>query len=200
MKLGEINGISLIMLIIRLFEKLLIGLVVGEFKEINKYFIWENDGLYYCILYNLVIKSEDNDSKERLNFLEDIIEKILEFIKYLEEVKNVDYLVLNCEFLIEVGVMKIYDNEDLEKVKSFFGFNLKFLLKINDDISINDLVVGILGDFDIENNKINYEFNSFYFNLNGLIIFNVSKSLKEYDDIEKNGYFNRENWKIKEFM
>ncbi|OOM15757.1 peptidase M56, BlaR1 [Clostridium saccharobutylicum] len=200
MKLGEINGTSLTMSITRPSEKLSNGLAVGEFKETNKYFIWENDGLYYCISYNLVTKSEDKDSKERLNLSEDTIEKISESIKYPEEVKNVDYSVPNRELSTEVGVMKIYDNEDLEKAKSLLGFNPKLPLKINDDISINDSVVGISGDSDIENNKINYELNSFYSNSNGSITFNASKSSKEYDDIEKNGYFNRENWKTKELM
>ncbi|MBC2437529.1 peptidase M56, BlaR1 [Clostridium saccharobutylicum] len=200
MKLGEINGTSLTMSITRPSEKLSNGLVVGEFKETNKYFIWENDGLYYCISYNLVTKSEDKDSKERLNLSEDTIEKISESIKYPEEVKNVDYSVPNRELSTEVGVMNIYDNEDLEKAKSLLGFNPKLPLKINDDISINDSVVGISGDSDIENNKINYELNSFYSNSNGSITFNASKSSKEYDDIEKNGYFNRENWKTKELM
>lgn len=157
MKLGEINGTSLTMSITVPSEKLSNNIVGQEFKETNKYFIWENDGLYYCISYNLVTKSGDKDSKERLNLSEDTIEKISGSIKYPEEVKNVDYLVPNCELSTEVGVMGIYDNEDLEKAKSLLGFNPKLPLNINDDIKIEGSEVGITGDSDIKNDKLNYK-------------------------------------------
>ncbi|MBW6409276.1 M56 family metallopeptidase [Clostridium weizhouense] len=161
--------------------------IIPERKDVHKYFAWQNEGIWYSIEYNSIF----ND-KEILNLSEDNIEKIAKSIKYPEEIKNVNYSV-EREVSTEIGVMSIYDKEDLEKAKKLLGFNPKLPLTINEDVKINDSGVGISGDSDIENNKINYELNSFYSNKNGSITFTAQKNSKVYDNIAENGYFIREN-------
>jgi bla regulator protein BlaR1 len=200
MKLGEINGKSVTLSIISPAEKLENGITTEEFTEVYKYFVWENEGLSYSIKYNSIIKKGDKTSKNSLNLSEDIIKKIAESIKYPEEAKDVDYSPVKREVSTEIGVMDIYDKEDLEKAKSLLGFNPKLPLKINEDISINDSGVGISYDSDIKNNKINYELNNFYSNKNGSITFSEGKNPKEYNEIKTNGYRSMENWKTKEVM
>lgn len=200
MKLGEINGKSVTLSITSPSEKLENGIKTEEFTEIYKYFVWENEGLSYSIKYNSIIKKGDKTSKNSLNLSEDIIKKIAESIKYPEEAKSVDYSPIKREVSTEIGVMDIYDKEDLEKAKNLLGFNPKLPLKINEDISINDSGVGISYDSDIKNNKINYELNSFYSNKNGSITFSEGKNPAEYNEIKKNGYRSFENWKTNEII
>jgi bla regulator protein blaR1 len=200
MKLGGINGKSLTLSITSPSEKIENGVVTEEFTEIYKYFIWENEGLSYSVKYNSVIKRGDKTSKNSLNLSEDIIKKIAESIKYPEEAKGVDYSPIKREVSTEIGVMDIYDKEDLEKAKGLLGFNPKLPLNINQDINIKDSGVGISYDSDIKNNKINYELNSFYTNKSGSITFWEGKNSKEYDEIKKNGYHSMENWKTNEVM
>lgn len=161
--------------------------IIPERKDVHKYFAWQNEGIWYSIEYNFIF----ND-KEILNLSEDNIEKIAKSIKYPDQINNINYSV-EREVSTEIGVMNIYDKEDLEKAKKLLGFNPKLPLKINEDVKINDSGVGISGDSDIENNKINYELNSFYSNKNGSITFTAQKNSKVYDNIAENGYFIREN-------
>lgn len=200
MKLGEINGKSVTLSITSPSEKLKNGIITEEFTETYKYFVWENEGLSYSIKYNSIIKRGDKTSKNSLNLSEDTIKKIAESIKYPEEAKGVDYSPIKREVSTEIGVMDIYDKEDLEKAKSLLGFNPKLPLKINEDISINNSGVGISYDSDIKNNKINYELNNFYSNKNGSITFSQGKNSMEYDEIKKTGYYSMENWKTNEVM
>lgn len=200
MKLGEINGKSVTLSITSPSEKLENGITAEEFTEIYKYFVWEDEGLSYSIKYDSIIKKGDKTSKNRLNLSEDIIKKIAESIKYPEEAKSVDYSSIKREVSTEIGVMEIYDEEDLQKAKNLLGFNPKLPLKINEDININNSGVGISYDSDIKNNKINYELDNFYSNENGSITFSEGKNPKEYNEIKKNGYRSFENWKTNEIM
>lgn len=200
MKLGDINGKSVTLLITSPSEKLENGIITDEFTKEYKYFVWENEGLSYSIKYNSIIKNGDRTSKNSLNISEDTIKKIAESIKYPEEVKSVDYSPIKREVSTEIGVMDIYDKEDLEKAKSLLGFNPKLPLKINEDITINDSGVGISYDSDIKNNKINYELNNFYSNKNGSITFSEGKNPEEYNEIKKNGYRSFDNWKTNKVM
>ncbi len=81
--------------------------------------------------------------------------------------------------------MMIYDKEDLESAKKYLGFNPKFPLKINEDITINQSAVGISDNSDIKNNNISYELDNIYRNKNGSITFNQKKASKEYEDMKK---------------
>lgn len=198
MKQGKINGTSLTLSITSPSETLKSGYVTQEFTEVNKYFIWENDGVSYSLKYNTEIKKADKTCKNKFSLSEDAIEKIAESIKYPEEIKSVSYSLPKRELSTEEEVMSIYDKEDLEKAKGLLGFNPKLPLKINDDISIKDSGVGISYGSDIKNNKIIYELNSFYSNKNGSITFWEGRTSKDYDEIKKNGYLSEKNWKINE--
>ncbi|MVX67069.1 peptidase M56, BlaR1 [Clostridium chromiireducens] len=189
MKLGEIDGFSVIVTSISPAETLKSGDVRPEFKEVNKYFAWKNEGLWYSIGYNSTVISSTQNNTQSHNISQDDLEKIAKSIVYPEEIKNVNYSV-EKEASTEIATMMIYEKEDLEKAKSFLGFNPKFPLKINEDISIKESSVGISGDSDIKNNNINYELTSFYSNKSGSITFTEKKNLKYYEDILKNGYIN----------
>ncbi|MFW2490503.1 peptidase M56, BlaR1 [Clostridium chromiireducens] len=189
MKLGEIDGFSVTVTSISPAETLKSGDVRPEFKEVNKYFAWKNEGLWYSIGYNSTVTSSAQNNTQSHNISQDDLEKIAKSIVYPEEIKNVNYSV-EKEASTEIATMMIYEKEDLEKAKSFLGFNPKFPLKINEDISIKESSIGISGDSDIKNNNINYELTSFYSNKSGSITFTEKKNLKYYEDILKNGYIN----------
>lgn len=189
MKLGEIDGFSVTVTSISPAETMKSGDVRPEFKEVNKYFAWKNEGLWYSIGYNSTVTSSAQNNTQSHNISQDDLEKIAKSIVYPEEIKNVNYSV-EKEASTEIATMMIYEKEDLEKAKSFLGFNPKFPLKINEDISIKESSIGISGDSDIKNNNINYELTSFYSNKSGSITFTEKKNLKYYEDILKNGYIN----------
>ncbi|WP_459477252.1 peptidase M56, BlaR1 [Clostridium saccharoperbutylacetonicum] len=200
MKVGDINGTSLSLSITSPSEKLENGFTTKEFKESGKYFIWQEGGVYYSIKYNSTVSNEDKKEKEYLALSENLITKITKSIVYPSEIKVNDYLEFKQELSTETGVMGIYDSEDLKNAEKLLGFSPKLPIKINDDIKINDSVVGLSSDSDIKNNKISYELNSFYSNKKGSITFNEGKKSKEYDDIKKNGYLNEKNWKTNEMV
>ena len=189
MKLGGIEGSNVTLTATFSPKKMEDGAFTEAYTESNKYFIWKNEGLWYSINYNSVFTNSKNKSKIWSNLPQDDIGKIAKSIKYPAEVKSVSYSVLEREVSTEIGVMSIYDKEDLEKAKKILGFNPKLPLKINEDIKINGAGVGIAGDSDIKNNKINYEINNFYSNKTGSITFNQGKTSRYYADIKKNGYF-----------
>lgn len=189
MKLGEINGFSVTVTATSPAETLKNGDVRPEFKEVNKYFAWKTEGLWYSIGYNSISTSSAQNKIQSYNISQDDIEKIAKSIVYPKEIKNVKYSV-EKEVSTEIATMMIYEKEDLEKAKSLLGFNPKFPLKINEDINIKESAVGISGDSDIKNNNINYELNNFYSNKSGSITFTEKKNLKDYDNIMKNGYIN----------
>ncbi|WP_246615491.1 hypothetical protein [Clostridium thailandense] len=122
--------------------------------------------------------------------------KVATSIKYTEALKNVNYSV-EREVSTELATLVIYDKEDLNKAKELLGFDPKLPLTINNDIKINDSAVGISGDSDIENKKINYELNTFY-SLKGVhLTFTQGKSLPDYESIKKNGYIEIDQKEIK---
>lgn len=189
MKLGEIDGFSITVTVTSPAETLKNGDIRPEFKEVNKYFAWKNEGLWYSIGYNSILTSSAQNKIQSYNISQDDIEKIAKSIVYPEKIKNVNYSV-EKEVSTEVATMMIYEKEDLEKAKGLLGFNPKFPLKINEYINIKESSVGISGDSDIKNNNINYELINFYSNKNGSITFTEKKNLKDYENIMKNGYIN----------
>ena len=192
MKLGEIDGFCVTLTDTAPADKIENGYIIKARQHIDKYFAWKNEGLWYSIKYNSTLKIEGENSKQKLDISQDNIEKIANSIKYPDEIKNVNYSI-EREVSTEIGVMDIYDKEDLEKARKILGFNPKLPLKINDDIIINDSGVGISGDSDIKNNKINYEIDNFYSNKNGSITFHQGTTSKDYEEIKKNGYLTMEN-------
>ena len=197
MKLGEIDGFSVTVSAISPAETFKNGDVKPESQDIDKFFAWKNEGLWYSIRYNSVYISSEANGNQSYSISQENIEKIAKSIVYPEEIKNVNYSV-EKEVSTEIATLMIYDKEDLEKAKNLLGFNPKFPLKINEDIKINGSAVGIAGDSDIESNKINYELDSFYSHNGGPITFHQGKTSKDYEDMKKNGYINQKNWETNE--
>jgi len=188
MKLGETNGFCITVTTTSPAETMENGYIRKESQDVDKYFAWKNEGLWYSINYNSILNIKGEESKQMLDISKNNIEKIAKSIKYPEVIRNVDYSVKE-EVSTEVCVMSIYDKEDLEKAKNILGFNPKLPLKINEDINISGAVVQVSVDSDIKNNKINYEIDNFYTNKNGSITFNQARTSRDYEDIKKNGYF-----------
>lgn len=153
-------------------------------KNIRKYFVWQNEGIWYSIEYGC------GESDDVLELSIDDIGKVASSIKYVEDIKNVDYSVKK-EFLTEIEPLLIYDKDDLKKAKELLGFTPKFPLNINKNITIDRAEVILLEDSDIKNEKFNYELNMSYISkvdnlfLIGAVSFSQRKDSKNYDDARK---------------
>ncbi len=167
----------------------------GDYSEICKFFVWQNEGMWYSIQYSQELGKSGN-LKKFTNISTDDIGKVATSIKYTEAVKNVNYSV-EREVSTELATLMIYDKEDLNKAKELLGFDPKLPLTINNDIKINDSAVGISGDSDIEDKKINYELNTFYSLKDVHLTFTQGKSLPNYESIKKNGYIEIDQKEIK---
>jgi bla regulator protein BlaR1 len=201
MKLGDIDGFNVILTQISPSQTLKNGDVIPERKDVDKYFAWKNEGLWYSIRYNSPSKSSGKNANQGSNISQNNIETIAKSIVYPDEIKNVKYSVEKDSPSTEIATMMIYDKEDLESAKKYLGFNPKFPLKINEDITINQSAVGISDNSDIKNNNISYELDNIYRNKNGSITFNQKKASKEYEDMKKSGYttiYNNENNKTEQ--
>lgn len=168
-----------------------------ESIEIDKYFVWKDNDVYYAINYNDSIK-EDNHEGNFNKVAQDELGKIVQSFKNIDDIKNVDYktdLNRNEELSTEIGIMSIYDRDDLKKAEGFLGFNPKMPLNLNNNVVVDGSGVGITGDSDVENNKINYELNLFYNHGDKRITFNQSNhdSFNVYKGIKENGYVDRSN-------
>ncbi len=163
----------------------------GNYQEISKFFVWQNEGMWYSIEYNQGFEGSKN-SKKFMDLSIDDVGKVASSIKYVEDIKNVNYSVKK-EVSTEIATFTIYDKEDLKRAKELLGFDPKLPLNINKDITIRGSAVGISGNSDIENKRINYELDTFYDLKKGSLTFWQGKTSKTYDDIKKNGYVEVEN-------
>lgn len=168
-----------------------------------KYFLWEDNNVYYAIEYNNSIE-ENGHKGSWIDISQDEAGKIANSFKELNDIKNVDYKTDfsdNRELSTETGIMSIYDKDDLKKAEGILGFNPKMPLNfINNNIVVHGSGVGITGDSDVEKNKINYDLNLFYNYGNKVITFNQSKhdSFDVYKRIKENGYVDRsaDEWSV----
>ncbi|MCS4470551.1 hypothetical protein JQ032_15555 [Clostridium botulinum] len=152
---------------------------------IEKFFVWQNEGMWYSIGYDEKWQRSE-ESKSAMSTSIDEVGKIASSIKYIDDVKNVNYSAAEKEDIsTEEATLEIFDKEDLKKAKELLGFDPKFPLNINKEITINGAAVGFLADSDIKNKKLDYELNIFYNAKIGYITFNQSKSSKKYEDIKK---------------
>lgn len=168
-----------------------------------KYFLWEDNNVYYAIEYNNSIE-ENGHKGSWIDISQDEAGKIANSFKELNDIKNVDYKTdfsNNRELSTETGIMSIYDKDDLKKAEGILGFNPKMPLNfINNNVVVHGSGVGITGDSDVEKNKINYNLNLFYNYGNKGITFNQSKhdSFDVYKRIKENGYVDRsdDDWSV----
>lgn len=119
-----------------------------NYKIIDKCFIWQNEGVWYSIGYSIETQRKENKSST-IGIPIDDVGKIATSIKYDQDVKNVSYSIPK-DVSTEVATLPIYDKEDLKKAKELLGFNPKFPLSINKNITIKGSLVGISGDSHIK--------------------------------------------------
>ncbi|AJD31784.1 MULTISPECIES: hypothetical protein [Clostridium] len=155
-------------------------------EEISKFFVWQNEGMWYSIEYDKKVKTSQVNTR-LLGIATDEVGKIASSIKYFEDAKNVNYAVSEKKD-ISTGSpadIRIYDKEDLKKSKELLGFNPKFPLRINKNIIVQEARVSLSTDSDIKNEKLNYEFSACSKAKVGFITFTQGKSGKKYEDIRK---------------
>ncbi|MDS1001998.1 M56 family metallopeptidase [Clostridium sporogenes] len=161
------------------------SILPDDFQETKKFFVWQNEGMWYSIGYDMKIQTSKK-SKSLMDTSIDEVGKIASSIKYIDDVKNVNYSAAEKEDIsTEEVTLQIYDKEDLKKAKELLGFDPKFPLNINKEITINGAAVGLSADSDIKNKKLDYELDIFYNAKIGYITFNQGKSSKKYEDIKK---------------
>lgn len=185
---GSVYGKS-ITLKITTPERAIDNQIVPESIDEGKYFVWENDGIFYAIPY--ANRYEINGQVKQDNkFENEELDRIASSLKNIDEIKDVDYLsVVPEELSTETGIMNIYDKDDLNKAQKILGFNPKMPLTIN-SINIQDSMVGITSDSDVENNTINYELNNFYEDDKNMMTFSQSKhdTFNRYATAKDKGY------------
>lgn len=151
---------------------------------IEKFFVWQNEGIWYSIGYDEKWQRSE-ESRSAMSTSIDEVGKIASSIKYIDDVKNVNYFAEKEDISSEEATLEIFDKEDLKKAKELLGFDPKFPLNINKKITINGAAVGFLADSDIKNKKLDYELEIFYNAKIGYITFNQGKSSKKYENIKK---------------
>lgn len=185
---GSVEGNS-ITLKITTPERTIDNNIVPQSITESKYFMWQNDGVFYAIPYSG--RYENNGQVKQDNkFENEELDRIASSLKNIDEIKDVDYLsVVPEELSTETGIMNIYDKDDLNKAQKILGFNPKMPLTIN-SINIQDSMVGITSDSDVENNTINYELNNFYKDDKNMITFSQSKhdTFNRYATAKDKGY------------
>lgn len=188
MNVGSVYGKS-ITLKITTPERDIDNQIVPESIDEGKYFVWENDGIFYAIPY--ANRYEINGQVKQDNkFENEELDRIASSLKNIDEIKDVDYLsVVPEELSTETGIMNIYDKDDLNKAQKILGFNPKMPLTVN-SINIQDSMVGITSDSDVENNNINYELNNFYEDDKNMMTFSQSKhdTFNRYATAKDKGY------------
>ena len=188
MNVGSVYGNS-ITLKITTPERTIDNQIVPESIDEGKYFVWENDGMFYAIPY--ANRYEINGQVKQDNkFENEELDRIAISLKNIDEIKDVDYLsVVPQELSTETGIMNIYDKDDLNKAQKILAFNTKMPLTVN-SINIQDSMVGITSDSDVENNNINYELNNFYKDGKSMMTFSQSKqdTFNRYATAKDKGY------------
>ncbi|EPY2303379.1 beta-lactam sensor/signal transducer [Clostridium sporogenes] len=154
-------------------------------QRIKKFFAWKNEGMWYSIGYDWKAQTSEG-SGSLMSISIDEVGKIASSIKYIDDVKNVNYSAVEEEDISTESItLEIYDKEDLKRAKELLGFNPKFPLNINKEITINGAAVSISPNSDIKNKRLEYELNTLYNVKNGYITFTQWKSSKKYEDIKK---------------
>lgn len=167
---------------------------IGDYtipQSINevKYFVWQNADVFYAIPYESKYNSNEQ-VKESTEFEYEDLDKIVNSLNNIDEIKNVDYFSLpNHELSTEARVMNIYDKDDLSEVEKMLEFNPNFPLLINGS-NLQQSSLGVTSDSDLKNNDVNYELNNFYEDDKNMITFNQSKhnTFNRYSSAKDKGY------------
>ncbi|WP_411681135.1 hypothetical protein [Clostridium thailandense] len=149
--------------------------------------------------YGIEYKEDLQDSKgatSPMNISINDVAKVVSSIQYVQDIKNVKYSID-----IPSGGFDIYYKNDLKIAKERLGFNPKVLLKVNESINIEHLSAVTLEGSDTVNKEDKHEIGAIYNYSNGCFItFIQAKNLKDYEDINKDGYteFKDNNDKIRQ--
>lgn len=196
MSVGSINGKSINIKVFYLQNQLLD----------KKYFVWENECLWYAIPYEQPIQAFDGTNKH-IDLSKGDLEKVASSLKSPEEAGNMynnntiakikenataEYKKLNpLPFLI------INDTQDLKKIHEFITFTPKFPVNISDNISATYSNITYSNEANGPDNKVYYEMHMFYpLEDSSHIIFTQIESRKSYEDIKKNGYFTDTSYEL----
>ena len=175
--------------------------VISAEQDIFRYFVFNDNGVNYAIQSSHENRC-DNTVNTINNLSDDDIYTVLSSLNNIDDVKNIDYNDDGQELSTELGVMAIYDEEDLEKAKNIIGFNPKFPVNINENIKLSQSIVGITAHSDIPNNKIKYnlwtryEIEDTVNNSDGhsFITFISSQNNDMYDEVKTKGYYTEEQY------
>ncbi|AFS77130.1 beta-lactamase regulatory protein BlaR [Gottschalkia acidurici 9a] len=135
-----------------------------DIYEVQKYFIWETNGLWYGIKYYRY----DNIS-DRSEYLSEIskvdMEKIIASLKHFKDISNVSYISKSWE-----PYFNIYGEKDFRKAEKQLGFTPKFKLNLPEGLTMKLSQVGeVLYASDEKNNE-----------------YQKLRDLKSYYDIKNN--------------
>lgn len=163
-----------------------------ESKLIEKSFVWEDDGVSYAITYNRIIMNGDNN-KIITNISKEELEKMVNSLKPIDKIENINYtesLTSNEVLSTDTTIMKIYDSEDIKEAESIVGFTPKVVAKVQNDMNLSDVSVGLCSDSDINNNDIYYNVSSYYYNQNKKMTStqSIHDEYGEYSKMKSNGY------------
>lgn len=155
------------------------NIVMNVSKSVHKYFVWNEDGVYYALNYNSIYTTNQKDNVST-NLSEDDINNIAKSLKDIKDLKIVDYNNEQNNSMEDFAI-EIYDKEDLKKAKDAIGFNPKLPVNIKDNIKIDEAVAfkdedGCLMDMSYEDGD-------------KVIQLTAAKNNKEYDESKKNGFY-----------
>lgn len=124
----------------------------------NKYYLWQNDGLWYSIRYYKSLINGVNEEVSNDISLDNVY-KIANSLVELNKVTNSLYESKFGENDISGVLSNIYDKEDLKSAEKLLGFNLKIPIKFNENIQINNCDIEYIESSEGKNYNLCSQYN-----------------------------------------
>ena len=152
----------------------------------NKYYLWQNDGLWYSIRYYKSLINGVNEEVSNDISLDNVY-KIANSLVELNKVTNSLYESKFGENDISGVLSNIYDKEDLKSAEKLLGFNLKIPIKFNENIQINNCDIEYIESSEGRNYNLCSQYN---YGEKGSVILsqsdkNIYNNWYDMDKIEK---------------
>lgn len=152
----------------------------------NKYYLWQNDGLWYSIRYYKSLINGVNEEVSNDISLDNVY-KIANSLVELNKVTNSLYESKFGENDISGVLSNIYDKEDLKSAEKLLGFNLKIPIKFNENIQINNCDIEYIESSEGKNYNLCSQYN---YGEKGSVILsqsdkNIYNNWYDMDKIEK---------------
>ncbi|QZY53989.1 M56 family metallopeptidase [Crassaminicella profunda] len=155
---------------------------IPTIEHIEKYFIWQEDGIWYSLDYYFENNSYYGDTSMSEIPIKDM-ETILSSLRYTKELKNMDYVSKAWE-----NYLYIYGDKDLRKAEKIIGFVPKFPLKLPEGFTAVSSSIGCPMYLETEPwTQLETLFQKEKDN-SSEITFIQTKSIHRYGFLEKNGY------------